>query len=140
MEQNNHLSPETYWSDIVRAAAKVVKNDSERVKRLKSRIQEINKALESGNSDKILCTNSVVCQEFGEIIFTHNSGISPVTRDFMETQPLQVQKEALRAIGIVLYKAILAEKVIQTVQEGGKVVINKALQNCLKEILGINKY
>ena len=140
MEQDSHQSPETYWSDIVRAAAKVVKNDSERVRRLKSGILEINEALESGNSDKILCANSVVCQEFWEIIFIHNSGISPVTRDFMEAQPTQVQKEALRAIGIVLYKAILAEKTIQVVQEGCKVVIDKALQNCLNEILGIKKY
>ena len=57
----------------------------------------------------------------------------------MESQPLSVQSDALKAIGILLYKVILAEKALQTAQEAGKIVINRAVNNLILDSLGLRQ-
>ena len=70
-------------------------------------IKEINKALKTGEPDQLLYTNALVCSRFPEIIFAQNSGIIEVSKEAMESQALLVQSDSLKAIGILLYKAII---------------------------------
>lgn len=47
-----------------------------------------------------------ICSRFPEIIFAQNSGIIEVSKEAKESQPLHVQSDSLKAIGILLYKSI----------------------------------
>lgn len=140
MDQQNDRLSETVWKDIVRVAVKVSVNDSERVKSIKAAILKIDEALESGNKDHFMCANAEACSEFPEIVFVRGSGIVPIRRDLMESQPLCTHSEALRAIGNVLYRAMLAEKTIQTLREGSKVGIERVLQKRGYNVLGLPSF
>ena len=92
-------------------------------------IKEINKTLKSFESDQLLYTNALVCSRFPEIIFAQNSGIIEVSKEAIKSQPLTVQYDSLKAIGILLYKSILAEKALQASQEAGEIAIKQAMRN-----------
>ena len=86
-------------------------------------------ALKSGESDRLLYTNALICSRFPEIIFAPNSGINRVSKEFMETMSISTQRDSLKAIGIQLYNAIVADKLIQAMGEAGKISIKQALRN-----------
>ena len=102
-------------------------------------IKEITKALKTGESDQLLYTNALVCSRFPEIIFAQNSGIIEVSKEAMEAQPLQVQSDSLKAIGILLYKSILAEKALQATQEAGKIILKQAVRNLIQDSFGLRQ-
>ena len=127
------------WIDVVKAIAKIANSDSKKVQSIAESIKEINKAAKSGESSKLSHTNALVCSRFPEIIFAQNSGIIMVTKDNMESQPISTQSDSLKAIGIVLYKAILAEKALQTAQEAEKIVIKRVINNLIADSLGLRQ-
>ena len=137
MNDKNKNSSEVPWNDIVRVAAKVAANDSERVQRINSAILKIDEAIESGQKDQLMYVNAAICFEFPKIVFASDSCIERVTCDFMEKQALYIQIESLRTIVRVLHKAKLAEKVVQVVQEGGKVALENIAQKGIKAVLGM---
>ena len=100
-------------------------------------IKEIHKALKTGESAQLLYTNALVCSIFPEIIFAQNSGIIEVSKEAMESQPLQIQSDSLKAIGILLYKSILAEKALQATQEAGKIAMKQAMKNFFGDSFGL---
>lgn len=123
----------------MKAIDKITNNDSEKVKSLAESIKEINKALKSGESNQLLYTNALVCSRFPEIIFAQNSGIIEVSNEAMESQPLSIQSDSLKAIGILLYKAVLAEKALQTAQEAGKIIIKQATKYLIQNSFGLRQ-
>ena len=127
------------WIDVVKAINKITNNDSEKVKSMAESIKEINKALKSGESDQLLYTNALVCSRFPEIIFAQNSGIIEVSKEDMKSQSLIVQSDSLKAIGILLYKSILAEKALQATQEAGKIIIKQAARNLIQDSFGLRQ-
>ena len=127
------------WIDVVKAIDKITNNDSEKVKSMAESIKEINKALKTGESDQLLYTNALICSRFPEIIFAQNSGIIEVTKEAMESQPLLVQSDSLKAIGILLYKSILAEKALQVTKETGKIIIKQAVRNLIQDSFGLRQ-
>lgn len=131
MKDKSNNSSEVPWSDIVRVAAKVVANDSERVQRINSAILKIDEAIKSKEKYKIMITNAVVCSEFPKIIFASDSGIIRVRRDLVETLSCARHIEALQSIGKVLHNAKQAEKVDQALQEGAKVAVQKGIETVL---------
>ena len=137
MNREETVKLDDIWIDVVKAIDKITSNDSEKVKSMAESIKEINKALKSGESDQLLYTNALVCSRFPEIIFAQNSGIIEVSKEAMESQPLSVQSDALKTIGILLYKSILAEKALQATQEAGKIVINRAVNNLILDSFGL---
>ena len=139
MNREETVKLDDIWIDVVKAIDKITSNDSEKVKSMAESIKEIKKALKTGESDQLLYTNALVCSRFPEIIFAQNSGIIEVSKEAMESQPLSVQSDALKTIGILLYKAILAEKALQTAQEAGKIVINRAVNNLILDSLGLQQ-
>ena len=139
MNREETVKLDDIWIDVVKAIDKITSNDSEKVKSMAESIKEIKKALKTGESDQLLYTNALVCSRFPEIIFAQNSGIIEVSKEAMESQPLSVQSDALKTIGILLYKAILAEKALQTAQEAGKIVINRAVNNLILDSLGLRQ-
>ena len=86
-------------------------------------------ALKSGESDRLLYTNALICSRFPEIIFAPNSGINRVSKEFMETMSISTQRDSLKAIGIQLFNAFVADKLIQAMGEVGKISIKQALRN-----------
>lgn len=86
-------------------------------------------ALKSGERDRIMYTNFLICSRFSEIVFAQNSGINRVSKEFMETMSISTQRESLKAIGIQLYNAFVADKLIQAMGEAGKISIKQALGN-----------
>ena len=139
MNREENIKLDNIWIDVVKAIDKITNNDSEKAKSIAESIKEIKKALKSGDSDKLLYTNALVCSRFPEIIFAQNSGIIEVSKEAMESQPLSVQSDALKAIGILLYKAILAEKTLQGAQEAGKIVIIRATNNLILDSFGLQQ-
>ena len=139
MNREETIKLDNIWIDVVKAINKITNNDSEKVKSLAESIKEINKALKSSESDQLLYTNALVCSRFPEIIFAQNSGIIEVSKEAMESQPLLVQSDSLKAIGILLYKSILAEKALQATQEAGKIVINRAVNNLIIDSFGLRQ-
>ena len=139
MNREETIKLDNIWIDVVKAINKITNNDSEKVQSMAESIKEINKALKSSESDQLLYTNALVCSRFPEIIFAQNSGIIEVSKEAMESQPLLVQSDSLKAIGILLYKAVLAEKALQTAQEAGKIVINRALNNLILDSFGLQQ-
>ena len=131
MNREETIKLDNIWIDVVKAINKITNNDSEKVQSMAESIKEINKALKSSESDQLLYTNALVCSRFPEIIFAQNSGIIEVSKEAMKSQPLSIQSDSLKAIGILLYKAVLAEKALQTAQEAGKIVINRAVNNLM---------
>ena len=85
----------------------------------------------------MLYTNALVCTKFPEIIFAQNSGILRVSREFMQVQPISVLCDSLKAIGMQLHNAIIAEKAIQALQEVGKTVIKSGIDNCIYDDCGL---
>ena len=136
MKQKENESHEALWKDIVSAALRSFGNESARVKKINSAILKINKAVESGNRDQIICTNLEVCCEFPEIVFASDSGIVPVHRDFMDVQPYCVQIESLRAIGKALHCSKLNEKVLHALEEGGKVALERLIEKGVDGLFG----
>lgn len=139
MNNEDTIKLDNIWIDVVKAIDKITNCDSEKVKSMAESIKEINKALKSGESDQLLYTNALVCSRFPEIIFAQNSGIIEVSKEAMESQPLSVKSDSLKAIGILLYKAVLAEKALQTAQEAGKIVINRAVNNLILDSFGLQQ-
>ena len=137
MNREETVKLDNIWIDVVKAIDKITNNDSEKIKSMAESIKEINKALKTGESDQLLYTNALVCSRFPEIIFAQNSGIIEVSKEAMESQPLQVQSDSLKAIGILLYKAILAEKALQATQEAGKFAIKQAMKNFFGDSFGL---
>ena len=80
-----------------------------------------------------------IVKAIDKIIFAQNSGIIEVSKETMESQPLKVQSDSLKAIGILLYKAILAEKALQTAQEAGKIIIKQASRNLIQDSFGLRQ-
>ena len=139
MNREETIKLDNIWIDVVKAINKITNNDSEKVKSLAESIKEINKALKSSESDQLLYTNALVCSRFPEIIFAQNSGIIEVSKEAMESQPLLVQSDSLKAIGILLYKSILAEKALQATQEAGKIIIKQAAKNLIQDSFGLRQ-
>lgn len=139
MNDEDTIKLDNIWIDVVKAIDKITNNDSVKVKSMVESIKEINKALKTGESDQLLYTNALACSRFQEIIFAQNSGIIEVSKEAMESQPLSVQSDALKAIGIQLYKTILAEKALQTAQEAGKIIINRAINNLILDSFGLQQ-
>lgn len=137
MNREETVKLDNIWIDVVKAIDKITNNDSEKVKSMAESIKEIKKALKSGESSKLLHTNVLVCSRFPEIIFAQNSGIIEVSKEVMESQPLLVQSDSLKAIGILLYKSILAEKTLQASQEAGKIAIKQAMSNFFGGTFGL---
>lgn len=139
MNREETIKLDNIWIDVVKAINKITNNDSEKVQSMAESIKEINKALKSSESDQLLYTNALVCSRFPEIIFAQNSGIIEVSKEAMESQPLLVQSDSLKAIGILLYKSILAEKALQATQEAGKIIIKQAAKNLIQDSFGIRQ-
>lgn len=115
------------------ATYKVLTTDPPKVKQLKEAIARIDEVLISGHSDRLLYENQSVCSEFPEIVFARQSGITRTTEEFMRSQPQYIQYESMKAIGLVLYDAVIASKAIQAFEEASKV----AIKNAREDILGI---
>lgn len=126
-EETNNL--DSIWIDVVKAIDNIKNNDSEKAKQLIESINEINMALKSSERDRLLYTNALICSRFPEIIFAPNSGINRVSKEFMETMSISIQRDSLKAIGIQLYNAFVADKLIQLMGEAGKISIKQALRN-----------
>ena len=139
MNNEDTIKLDNIWIDVVKAIDKITNCDSEKVKSIAESIKEINKALKSGESDQLLYTNAWVCSRFPEIIFAQNSGIIEVSKEAMVSQPLLVQSDSLKTIGILLYKAIMVEKALQATQEAGKIVINRAVNNLILDSFGLQQ-
>ena len=139
MNREETVKLDDIWIDVVKAIDKITSNDSEKVKSMAESIKEIKKALKTGESDQLLYTNALVCSRFPEIIFAQNSGIIEVSKEAMVSQPLLVQSDSLKTIGILLYKAIMVEKALQATQEAGKIVINRAVNNLILESFGLRQ-
>ena len=139
MNREENVKLDNIWIDVVKAINKITNCDSEKVKSMAESIKEINKALKTGESDQLLYTNALVCSRFPEIIFAQNSGIIEVSKEAMESQPLQVQSDSLKTIGILLYKSILAEKALQATQEAGKIIIKQAVRNLIQDSFGLRQ-
>ena len=139
MKYEETIKLDNIWIDVVKAIDKITNNDSEKVKSMAESIKEINKALKTGESDQLLYTNALICSRFPEIIFAQNSGIIEVTKEAMESQPLLVQSDSLKAIGILLYKSILAEKALQVTKETGKIIIKQAVRNLIQDSFGLRQ-
>ena len=139
MNREETVKLDNIWIDVVKAINKITNNDSEKVKSMAESIKEIKKALKTGESDQLLYTNALVCSIFPEIIFAQNSGVIEVSKEAMESQPLQVQSDSLKTIGILLYKSILAEKALQATQEAGKIIIKQAVKNFIQASFGLRQ-
>ena len=139
MNREETIKLDNIWIDVAKAINKITNCDSEKVKSMAESIKEINKALKTGESDQLLYTNALICSRFPEIIFAQNSGIIEVSKEAMESQPLQVQSDSLKAIGILLYKSILAEKALQATQEAGKIIIKQAVRNLIQDSFGLRQ-
>ena len=139
MTDEETIKLDNIWIDVVKAVNKITNDDSEKVKSLAETIKEIEHALESCENSELLHINAVACSRFPEIIFAQNSGITKVTQETLESQPISVQSDSLKAIGIQLYKAILAEKALQAAQEAGKIVVDKAIKNLMADFLGLRQ-
>ena len=129
MKKEETINLDSIWIDVVKAIDNIKNNDSEKAKQLIESINEINMALKSGERDRLLYTNALICSRFPEIIFAPNSGINRVSKEFMETMSISTQRDSLKAIGIQLYNAIVADKLIQAMGEAGKISIKQALRN-----------
>ena len=129
MKKEETINLDSIWIDVVKAIDNIKNNDSEKAKQLIESINEINMALKSGERDRLLYTNALICSRFPEIIFAPNSGINRVSKEFMETMSISTQRESLKAIGIQLYNAFVADKLIQAMGEAGKISIKQALGN-----------
>ena len=139
MNREETVKLDNIWIDVVKAINKITNNDSEKVKSMAESIKEIKKALKTGESAQLLYTNALVCSIFPEIIFAQNSGVIEVSKEAMESQPLQVQSDSLKTIGILLYKSILAEKALQATQEAGKIIIKQAVKNFIQASFGLRQ-
>lgn len=139
MNNEDTIKLDNIWIDVVKTIDKITNNDSEKVKSLAASINEINKALKTGESDQLLYTNALVCSRFPEIIFAQNSGIIEISKEAMESQLLTVQSDSLKAIGIRLYNAILAEKALQASQEAGKIIIKQTAKNLIQDSFGLRQ-
>ena len=139
MNREETVKLDNIWIDVAKAINKITNCDSEKVKSMAESIKEIKKALKTGESDQLLYTNALICSRFPEIIFAQNSGIIEVSKEAMESQPLQVQSDSLKAIGILLYKSILAEKALQATQEAGKIIIKQAAKNFIQDSFGLRQ-
>ena len=129
MKKEETINLDSIWIDVVKAIDNIKNKDSEKARELIESINEINMALKSGKSDRLLYTNALICSRFPEIIFAPNSGINRVSKEFMETMSISIQRESLKAIGIQLYNAFVADKLIQAMGEAGKISIKQALRN-----------
>ena len=139
MKDEETIKLDNIWIDVVKAINKITNNDSEKVKNMAESIKEIKKALKTGESDQLLYTNALICSRFPEIIFAQYSGIIEVSKEAMKSQPLLVQSDSLKAIGILLYKSILAEKALQATQEAGKIIIKQAARNLIQDSFGLRQ-
>ena len=139
MNNEDTIKLNNIWIDVVKAIDKISNCDSEKVKSMAESIKEINKALKSGESAQLLYTNALVCSRFPEIIFAQNSGIIEISKEAMESQPLTVQCDSLKAIGILLYNAILAEQALQVSQEAGKIIIKQTAKNLIQDSFGLRQ-
>ena len=129
MKKEETINLDSIWIDVVKAIDNIKNKDSEKARQLIQSINEINMALKSGESDRLLYTNALICSRFPEIIFAPNSGINRVSKEFMETMSISIQRDSLKAIGIQLYNAFVADKLIQAMGEAGKISIKQALRN-----------
>ena len=68
-----------------------------------------------------------------------NCDSEKVSKESMESQPLLVQSDSLKTIGILLYKTIMVEKALQATQEAGKIVINRAVNNLILDSFGLQQ-
>ena len=137
MDCEETIKLDNIWIDVVRTIYKVMNSDSEKVKNLVESIKGIDESLISHERDQMLFTNALVCTKFPEIIFGQNSGILRVSREFMQDQPISVLCDSLKAIGMQLHNAIIAEKAIQALQEVEKTVIKSAIDNCIYDDCGL---
>ena len=129
MKKEETINLDSIWIDVVKAIDNIKNNDSEKAKQLIESINEINMALKSSERARLLYTNALICSRFPEIIFAPNSGINRVSKEFMETMSISIQRDSLKAIGIQLYNAFVADKLIQAMGEAGKISIKQALRN-----------
>ena len=129
MKREETINLDSIWIDVVKAIDNIKNKDSEKARQLIQSINEINMALKSGESDRLLYTNALICSRFPEIIFAPNSGINRVCKEFMETMSISIQRDSLKAIGIQLFNAFVADKLIQAMGEAGKISIKQALRN-----------
>ena len=129
MKKEETINLDNIWIDVVKAIDNIKNKDSEKARELIESINEINMALKSGESDRSLYTNALICSRFPEIIFAPNSGINRVSKEFMETMSISIQRDSLKAIGIQLYNAFVADKLIQAMGEVGKISIKRVLRN-----------
>ena len=137
MKKEETINLDDIWIDVVKAIANIKNNDSEKAKQLIESINKINMALKSGERDRIMYTNFLICSRFPEIVFAQNSGINKISAEFMKSQPAVVQSFSLKLIGILLFNSIKSEKAIQATQEAGKIAINQAIKNFIPEIFGL---
>ena len=137
MKKEETINLDDLWIDVVKAIANIKNNDSEKAKQLIESINEINMALKSGERDRIMYTNFLICSRFPEIIFAQNSGINRISVEFMKSQPAIVQRNSLKLIGVLLFNSIKTEKAIQAIQEAGKIAINQAIKNFIPEIFDL---
>ena len=137
MKKEETINLDSIWIDIVKAIDNIKNNDSEKAKQLIESINEINMALKSGERDRIMYTNFLICSRFPEIVFAQNSGINKISAEFMKSQPAVVQSYSLKLIGILLFNSIKSEKAIQATPEAGKIAINQAIKNFIPRIFGL---
>ncbi len=137
MKKEETINLDDLWIDVVKAIANIKNNDSEKAKQLIESINEINMALKSGERDRIMYTNFLICSRFPEIIFAQNSGINRISVEFMKSQPAIVQRNSLKLIGVLLFNSIKTEKAIQATQEAGKIAIKQAIKNFIPEIFDL---
>ena len=137
MKKEETINLDSIWIDVVKAIDNIKNNHSEKAKQMIESINEINMALKSGERDRIMYTNFLICARFPEIVFAQNSGINKTNAEFMKSQPAVVQSYSLKLIGILLFNSIKSEKAIQATQEAGKIAINQAIKNFIPEIFGL---
>ena len=71
-------------------------------------------------------------------LFTKLLALKSLPRSHSERiSSLEVQSDALKAIGILLYKSILAEKALQATQEAEKIAIKQAMRNFFGDTFGL---
>jgi hypothetical protein len=129
MKKEEAINLDNIWIGVVKTIDNIKNKDSKKAKQLIESINEINMALKSGESDRLLYTNALICSRFPEIIFAPNSGINRVSKEFMETMSISIQRDSLKAIGIQQYNAFVADKLIQVMGEVGKISIKRVLRN-----------
>lgn len=111
---------------------KVLCDDSAKVMELKESLKQIDECLSGGDEEKIISCNKEMISRFRNILLAPNTGLVPVTEDFMRKQSPKMRTSSLCLIGKILVDEINKEKFGKAVQEGAKAGIEYAF-NKVKE-------